>query len=76
MLQQAIAAVKVGHGRGREMNIEDVRARLPKAPDGSAPSDWYIRKVMTDVGKFRIGKWDYVYEADLEAWLGSRRSDD
>ena len=65
----------VSHGKGREMNIVDVRARMPKDPEGNAPSDWTLRRVMAEVGKFRIGKWDYVYESDLEAWLGSRLED-
>ena len=61
--------------RGRPLHINDVRDRLPKGPDGRAPSDWYVRKVMAEVGCFKIGKYAYVYERDLETWLNSRLGD-
>jgi hypothetical protein len=75
-MAQVAEAMPVGHGKGRQMNIEDVKQRLPKGPDGKAPSDWYVRRVMADVGQFRIGKWNFVHETDLERWLAQQGSAD
>jgi hypothetical protein len=66
------ATVAAVESKGRPLHIADVRNRLPTGPDNRAPSDWYVRKVMTEVGCFKIGKYAYVYEGDLERWLNSR----
>jgi len=55
------------------VHIGDVRERLPKGADGKSPSEWYVRKVMTEIGRFKIGKWVYVYE--FEHWLNTRLED-
>ena len=72
MSQGTLAAAEP---KGKPLHIADVRDRLPKDPGGNAPSDWYVRRVMTEVGSFKIGKWSYVYEADLVHWLNTRTTD-
>jgi hypothetical protein len=73
MRNQAMAQVAERvESKGRPLHIVDVRDRLPKDPEGNPPSEWYVRKIMKDIGTFRIGQWNYVYEADLARWLNSR----
>lgn len=54
--------------RGALLHWEQVRERLPKGLSGDW-SKWKVRQVMKEVGTVRFGRVNYVYEADLVAYL-------